>query len=128
MNELLLPRFTDRNQKDATPPCESFATPPSVEAPPLQGPTGNSSELGSSAEETEAASSAWGNSSVVPGSLEATWAEDEVSDEGLLRCGFSPGKSFRSDHRVREEGLSAGELGDFPKSKTFILHTTQGHS
>lgn len=79
-----LRRRPGRNQKDATSACESVADPPSGEASHLEAPTENSTGLGTSAQETEAASSAWGESSVGPVSLEPTWGEEEVSDEGLL--------------------------------------------
>lgn len=79
-----LPHFPGRSQNNATSTRESVATPPFGEAPPLEAPTGNSTALGSSAEETEAASSAWGNLSAGQASSEPTWGEDEVSDKGFF--------------------------------------------
>lgn len=58
----------DRNQDDAASTCESLAAPVSGEASPLG----------------ERSSSSWGDSPAGPASLELTWGEDEVSDEGLL--------------------------------------------
>lgn len=63
-----MPSILHRNQGDAASTCESVDAPPPEEAPPLG----------------EAASSAWGDSSVDPAALELTWGEDEVSDERLL--------------------------------------------